>query len=70
MQQMTMTKIRTGIDARERIDSEVSKVGLGVISIASGLIAAWSIACLVGGMVASGGPLQLVVSWFTAVAGV
>ncbi|OQX20317.1 MAG: hypothetical protein BWK76_01715 [Desulfobulbaceae bacterium A2] len=69
MQQMTMTKVRTGIDSRERIDSEVSKVGIGVIGVASGLVAAWSIACLVGGVVASGGPLNFIASWFGAVVG-
>jgi hypothetical protein len=48
---------------------EVSKnaiVGIGVIS---GIIGIWALACFVGGMISSGGPIALAKGWFAAVTG-
>lgn len=63
----TRTKVRT----QENVSAttEASRVGiytLGIVSLAIGL---WGFAALVGGLVASGGPLSLVGNWFKAVAG-
>ena len=42
-------------------------VGIGVAAFAIGI---WAVASLIGGLVASGGPLGLARDWFTAVFGV
>jgi len=42
-----------------------------VITVAAfgALVGLWSLACIVGGMAASGGPLAFVGDWFKAVTG-
>ena len=60
------TKVRTGEKAAT---GEISKAGIYTVGIASALIGIWGLACFVGGLVASGGPLAMVGNWFKAVAG-
>lgn len=50
--------------------TEISKAGMYTVGIASALIGIWGLACFVGGLVASGGPLALVGNWFKAVTGI
>jgi hypothetical protein len=50
--------------------SEISKAGIYTVGIASALIGIWGLACFVGGVIASGGPLALVADWFKAVTGI
>lgn len=59
------------LDNNSSIDfeKEVGTVGFGVISIAAGLIGAWSIVCLAAGVIASHGPVSFIASWFRAVLG-
>jgi hypothetical protein len=48
---------------------EVSKsavIGMGVVA---GIIGIWSLACFVGGMISSGGPIALARAWIAAVTG-
>ena len=63
----TRTQVQTGENVSAA--SEVSKAGVYTIGIISALIGLWGLACFVGGMVASGGPLSFVGNWFKAVAG-
>ena len=42
---------------------------VGTGAMAAGLIGAWSLSCIVAGVIAAGGPLALVTSWFRAVSG-
>ena len=49
--------------------SEVSKVGILTIAAFAALVGAWSVACIIGGMAAAGGPLAFVGAWFKAVTG-
>lgn len=62
------TQVRTG--AKVEAGSEISKAGMYTVGIASALIGIWGLACFVGGMVASGGPLAFVADWFRAVTGI
>lgn len=65
------TKVK--IDARTQdashVETEISKIGIGGFAVASGLIGLWAVACMVSGLVQSGGPLSFVKSWFGAVIG-
>ncbi|HIJ77914.1 MAG: hypothetical protein OEY01_01230 [Desulfobulbaceae bacterium] len=42
---------------------------VGVAAMTAGLVGAWSVSCLVSGIIAAGGPLGLVTSWFQAMSG-
>lgn len=59
------------LDNNSSIDfeKEVGTVGFGAISVAAGLIGAWSIVCLAAGVIASHGVLSFVANWFRAVSG-
>lgn len=61
------TRIRTG--EKTSTATEISRAGMYTIGIASAVIGLWGFACFVGGLIASGGPLSLIGSWFKAVAG-
>lgn len=50
-----------------RVDDQIYRVGAAVVGISSGVIGIWAAACLVAGMIASGGPLGLIVNWLNAV---
>jgi hypothetical protein len=52
-----------------RIDEQIYTTGLSIIGIASCVIGLWAFAALVGGLVASGGPVALVTNWAKAVFG-
>lgn len=49
--------------------TEVSKVSIAVVGVFASLVGLWSLACIVGGIVSSGGVGELVSSWFKAVTG-
>lgn len=63
----TRAQVRTGENVSA--SAEVSKAGIYTIGFVSALIGLWGLACFVGGLVASGGPLSFVANWFKAVAG-
>lgn len=71
---MKDTKViaRAQVNVGGKVDaaSEISKAGMYTVGIASALIGIWGLACFVGGMVASGGPLAFVADWFRAVTGI
>ena len=67
--QMTATKTRNAVKTDGKVDEQILKVGFVSIGVASVALGLWAAASLVGGMVASGGPLALVVNWFRAVTG-
>lgn len=55
----------------ERSDAatEVSKVSITVVGVFATIVGLWSLACIVGGIMSSGGVTQLLSSWFKAVTG-
>ena len=67
----TTVNTRTQVQTGEQVSAttEVSKAGIYTVGAISALIGVWGLACFVGGMVASGGPLSFVGNWFKAVAG-
>ena len=62
------TRVRT--DEKVAATTEISKAGMYTVGIVSAMIGVWGLACFVGGLVASGGPLAFVGNWFKAVAGI
>lgn len=62
-------KTTVGVEGKSSISTEVSKAGIGTVAILGLVVGLWSFACIIGGLVASGGPLQLVGNWFKAVTG-
>lgn len=63
------SKSKTGAGEMTGVGTEVSKVSVTVIAVFGVIVGVWSLASLVGGLVASGGPLALVGNWFKAVFG-
>lgn len=61
-------QVRTG--AKVDAATEISRAGMYTVGIASALIGIWGLACFVGGLIASGGPLSFVANWFRAVSGI
>jgi len=62
-------KVRTKKGERVNVQAEVSKVAVTTMAIAAGLVGAWVVAAFIGGIMASGGVMQLVSNWITAVFG-
>jgi len=67
------TRVRTNTQEKAKANAsattEISKAGIYTVGIASAMIGLWGLACFVGGIVASGGPLSLVGNWFKSVSG-
>lgn len=63
-------KAGTAVGEKGNVSTEVSKISITFVAILGVAVGAWSLACIVGGLVASGGPLEFVANWFKAVSGV
>jgi hypothetical protein len=62
-------KSRLETNTAQNVTTEVSRVGIITVAAFGALVGLWSLACLVGGLSASGGPLAFVGDWFKAVTG-
>lgn len=62
-------KTRTQVSEKSNVTTEVSKVSITFVAILGVAVGLWSLACIVGGLAASGGPLKLVGDWVKAVTG-
>ncbi len=62
-------KTRSVARTNDKVDVQIAKVGFTAIGLSSCAIGIWAVASLLGGMVASGGPVALVADWFKAVIG-
>jgi hypothetical protein len=62
-------KSRIETNTAQNVTTEVSRVGIITVAAFGALVGLWSLACLVGGLSASGGPLAFVGDWFKAVTG-
>lgn len=71
MEKSARLQQRTGTKVSEKgsVSAEVSKVSMTFVAILGTAVGLWSLACIVGGLVASGGPLNLVGDWLKAVTG-
>ncbi len=67
--QFTAVKTRNAVRTDDRVEAQISKVGFAVIGLSSCAIGIWAAASLLGGMVASGGPIALLANWLKAVIG-
>lgn len=67
--QIAAVRTKNAVRTNDRVDVQISKVGLTVIGLSSCAIGLWAAASLVSGMIASGGPLALVANWVKAVVG-
>ena len=65
----TAVKVKTRQAEKINVEAEVSKVAIGTLAVASGLVGAWVITAFVGGIMASGGVMPLVSNWIQAVFG-
>jgi hypothetical protein len=65
----TATIARERSEALDNVKVEISKVGVGAIAVTSTIIGCWAVACLVSGMISTGGPAGLVSSFISAIAG-
>ncbi len=68
---LTQQKSTVGVhDAtKSSVTTEIDKVVIGSVAAFTGVVALWSVACLFSAMFQAGGPLQLVGSYFKALAG-
>ncbi|MBU4119829.1 MAG: hypothetical protein KJ555_13840 [Proteobacteria bacterium] len=71
---MTQTSLaksrnRTKAVAQATTETKISTGALTAFGTISSLIGLWSVACFVGAMLATGGPLSLAKAWITAVTG-
>lgn len=64
------TKGQTRTNADTQVQSEVFKGAMFVTTAASATIGLWAVACFVGGLVASGGPISMLKGFITAVTGI
>jgi hypothetical protein len=71
MANSTRIQQKDGIRVTDRgsVSTEVSKVSITFVAILGVAVGLWSLACIAGGLAASGGPLQLVGDWVKAVTG-
>lgn len=67
---MNTALTRTRATAQTAADIDVSKGALTTLGVASALVGLWAVACFVGALLASGGPIALARAWLTAVTGV
>ena len=65
----TMETTRSQTNVKANASNELAKVGVRTIGITAGLIGCWATACLVAGVISSGGPVALVTNFVSAVIG-
>ncbi len=65
----TKVEINSATQDAANLETEISKIGVGAFAVTSGLIGLWAVACMVSGLIQSGGPVSLVKNWFGAVLG-
>lgn len=65
-------KTRNQVKATTTIETKVetSKGVMVAASVIPAVVGLWAVACFAGGLVASGGPLAMARSFFTAVTGI
>lgn len=71
MRQATLTKSRsrTGSVAQVTAGTQISTGALAAFGTISTLVGMWAVACFVGAMITTGGPLALAGAWISAVIG-
>lgn len=62
-------KVRTSQVEKVDVNSEVSKLAIGTMTVGAGLLGMWVVTAFVGGIMSSGGIAPLVSNWIQAVVG-
>lgn len=65
----TTAIIRTATITEANVGTELSKVGVTVMTMSAAVIGLWGTACLFAGTISSGGPLGFVSNLMTAITG-
>ncbi len=63
------TKTRVSNPSTTATDTKIYTVTLTAVGLFASAVGIWAFACIIGGMVAGGGPLGLITGWFKAVNG-
>lgn len=66
---MTNTISRERTSAIESTTTELGKISVKAIAFTSAMLGCWAVACLVGGMISSGGPVSLVMNFVSSFIG-
>jgi len=68
---LTKQKSRTGVreESKTTVSAEIDKVMIGSYIVLATIVGLWSAACLISAMIQAGGPLQLFIGYFQALAG-
>ena len=71
MRQASLAKSRnqTRSVAQETTETQISTGVLAAFGTVSTLVGLWAVACFVGALLATGGPLALAKAWISAVTG-
>lgn len=71
MKQASLAKSRTSTKsvAQETTDTRISNGALAAFGTISALTGLWAVACFVGALLATGGPIALAQAWISAVTG-
>ena len=72
MKNTAITKQKSSVRQGQKADAGVdalTKTSISVMAGVSALIGLWAVACFVGGMISSGGPLGFISDWFSAITG-
>ncbi len=57
------------VDSKTSVSTEIDKVIIGCYIVLAGVVGLWVAACLVSAMIQAGGPIQLLIGYFQALAG-
>ncbi len=60
---------RASVDSKTTVSAEVDKVIIGSYIVLASVVGLWVVACLVSAMIQAGGPIQLLIGYFQALAG-
>ena len=66
---LTKTRNQARSVAQATTDTKISTGALAVFGTLSTLVGLWSVACFVGALLTTGGPIALAQAWISAVTG-
>lgn len=66
---LAKSRNKTRSVTREITDTKISAGSLAVFGTISTMVGLWSVACFVGALLATGGPISLARAWISAVTG-
>jgi len=65
----TRDTVEVGSQELQNAEQAIGHIAMGSVTVLSVVMGAWAVACMIGGMVAAGGPFALARSWISAVIG-